>query len=180
MDFIHEYFSPATPPALLENVPGELPAQAHADWHLLSGVYRQLLRETIDDPLNGIGDDHEIARFILLRLFARVGRAAILCDIALRSLGHGPEVDALVAKIRQLVNDPEVQRGATTLRRVLNEVTEVPMTEGPDAVRRRMDMLHAIATEHPEIGVVIEKIDDTVGSLRDLVPESFKGELTSP
>jgi len=44
---------------------------------------------------------------------------------------------------------------------VLNELTGAPMAEDSDAARERTE----IFDRNPEIGVLIEKLSDTVGSL---------------
>src|SRR5580704_4224421 len=177
--FVHAYFSPATLPTLLKDISTALLAQAHADWHVLSGVYRWLLQDTIDDLLDGIGGDHKIARFVLLRAFCKLGRGAILCDIGLRQHGHGAAVDAFVTRLAALGDDLEVRRGAAKFRRVLNELTGVLMTEVPDAARQRTEICEAIYNETPEIGTVIKRVSDTVGSLWDLVPPAMKDDLTT-
>jgi hypothetical protein len=53
------------------------------------------------------------------------------------------------------------------------------MTEDPDAARQRTEICEAIYNENPEIGTVIKRVSDTVGSLWDLVPPAMKDDLTT-
>jgi hypothetical protein len=100
---VQDYWSAPRRMTVIQRVPNEMLAKAHADVRFLLSPYRawveSSMRRMADD---GLTDGEWSMLWMGPRLAWQVGRLLMELDIALRRLGCGDEVDATIAMLRDL------------------------------------------------------------------------------
>ena len=93
---------------VIQSIPDEMLAQAHADVRYLLSPYRAWVRSSVRRSASGTEFD-DTALWMGPRLAWRLGRFLMLLDIALRRLGYGAELDATIAMLRDLAAKDETR-----------------------------------------------------------------------
>jgi hypothetical protein len=106
VEFLQELHNRPRLVALIRGLSDDEIATVHRDIRFLFGPCRLWLHDAIARA--NAGEAWETAGlWIVPRLGWRLGRYLMLLDIALRHRGLGPQIDASIDRLRQLVGDPE-------------------------------------------------------------------------
>lgn len=155
--FVHRYFSPAALKELLGTVRVEDLEYAHADWQILAGAYRWWLHQTIVDRIEKVGGDHKFALAYLAPNAARLGRAFILADLAIRQAGYGEQLDETLALVRGAMDDPAFRMVAQVFREGFGQAMTAPATDD-EHVQAGQRLFRELAEKHPEVMEVGQRL----------------------
>jgi hypothetical protein len=162
VDFLHSYFAPSTAPELLRTMKGDELAQIHADWRVLSGGYRWLMARAIEDEEKGTGGKRGLLVEFLPRNAAKLGRAFMLCDLALRRSAHAKAWERTVHLLRQLAAHIAVPGTADAMMRFQSVYIAVEPLPEPETV---LAAWRTLVVEHPDTAALLDRAKRTAGEI---------------
>jgi hypothetical protein len=115
---VQDYWSTPRRITVIQGIPDEMLAKAHADVRFLLTPYRKWVESSLVAIPHGVISDSEMGLlWIGSRLAWQAGRLLMQLDIALRRLGYGNEVDATISMLRDLAADDDMREVARAFRR---------------------------------------------------------------
>lgn len=114
---VQDYWSAPRRTTVIQRIPDEMLAKAHADVRFLLSPYRAWVESSVRRMADEGLTDGELSMMLLgPRLAWQVGRLLMELDVALRRLGCGDEVDATIAMLRDLAARDETRHVVEVFR----------------------------------------------------------------